>query len=303
MILPPLYKYLDTQGAKLTLGNGTFKHSKPSDFNDIEDLTVHSIFPDEIEAALQKLSNGFDDVILQHLNDPPTCNSPMKEMLLLIQDAYRNDPKAVEIVKAELSKDGGKPLYDVDYMRERAKEFIKEINEFMQGYRIFCVTTHKDSEKMWSVYAEAHKGIALRIQPNTAIDSKFKLFRPVEYREKRPPLYEDTLDFIKGGLFGDQETQTRAIIERIVYSKTLPWRHENEYRLAIPLGKGEQSWNTLTYHPKEITELYLGYSMTQEDKKEIVSKAKALNPEIKIFQAVRAANSKLAFAEFRGQNT
>lgn len=35
---PPLYKYLDLQGAKLTLGNRTFKHSKPSDFNDTEDL-------------------------------------------------------------------------------------------------------------------------------------------------------------------------------------------------------------------------------------------------------------------------
>jgi hypothetical protein len=80
---PPLYKYLDVQGAKLTLGNNTFKHSKPSDFNDIEDLTVQSIFPEDTEAALEKLSNGFTDVILQHLNDPPTCSSPMKEKVAL----------------------------------------------------------------------------------------------------------------------------------------------------------------------------------------------------------------------------
>jgi hypothetical protein len=43
MALPPLYKYLDVQGAKLTLGNRTFKHAKPSDFNDTEDLTIQSI--------------------------------------------------------------------------------------------------------------------------------------------------------------------------------------------------------------------------------------------------------------------
>ena len=41
MVLPPLYKYLDVTGAKLTLQNGTFKHAKPSDFNDLEDLTIH----------------------------------------------------------------------------------------------------------------------------------------------------------------------------------------------------------------------------------------------------------------------
>jgi hypothetical protein len=36
MALPPLYKYLDVQGAKLTLGNNTFRHAKPSTFNDVE---------------------------------------------------------------------------------------------------------------------------------------------------------------------------------------------------------------------------------------------------------------------------
>src|SRR5438094_689716 len=136
MTLPPLYKYLDVQGAKLTLGNAIFKHAKPSDFNDIEDLTIQSIFPEETEAALQKLSNGFTDVILQHLNDPPTCGSPMKEKVAVIQHIYRSNPKAAGIVKAEWSKEGRKPIYDIEHMRGRAKEFIKEINEFMQDYRI-----------------------------------------------------------------------------------------------------------------------------------------------------------------------
>ena len=56
MALPPLYKYLDVQGAKLALGNRTFQHAKPSDFNDIEDLTIQSIFPEGVEAALTKLA-------------------------------------------------------------------------------------------------------------------------------------------------------------------------------------------------------------------------------------------------------
>ena len=64
MTQPPLYKYLDVRGAKLTLGNGTFKHAKPSDFNDTEDLTIQSIFPEDVEAALTKLANCFTDVIV-----------------------------------------------------------------------------------------------------------------------------------------------------------------------------------------------------------------------------------------------
>ncbi len=295
MALPPLYKYLDVKGAKLTLGNGTFKHAKPSDFNDIEDFTIQSIFPEETEAALTRLSNGFTDVIFQHLNDPPTCSSHMRERVAIIQHIYRTNPKAAEIVKAEMSKEGGEPIYDVGHMRERSKAFIEEINNFMQENRVLCVSVHRDSEKMWSSYAENHKGIMLRIEPNVAKDSNFQLFRPVEYREKRPPLYDDTLDFIAGSLFGDQEARRRAILEKIVYAKTLRWQHEAEYRLVTPLRQGELPWNVLKYHPEEITELYLGLAMTMEDKEDMVSKAKALNPQISIFQADRDENANLTF--------
>jgi hypothetical protein len=57
MSLPPLYKYLNVEGAKLTLGNRTFRHAKPSDFNDVEDLTIQSIFPEETDAALKWIEN------------------------------------------------------------------------------------------------------------------------------------------------------------------------------------------------------------------------------------------------------
>lgn len=285
MALPPLYKYLDVRGAKLTLGNNTFKHAKPSGFNDTEDLTIQSIFADETEVALKKLSDGFTDVILQHLNDPPTCSSPLNEKLALIQQVYRNNPKAADAIKA--AKENGKPIYDVEHMRARSEFFIKEINEFMQGYRVLCVTTHRDSEAMWSGYAENHKGIALRIEPNVAKDSKFQLFRPVVYREKRPPLYDDALDFIAGSLFGDLEARCKATLEKIVYAKTLGWEHEGEYRLAIPVRQSDKPWDTLPYHPEEITELYLGFAMTKEDKDDIIAKAKSLNPNIAIFQMGR----------------
>jgi hypothetical protein len=61
MSLPPLYKYLDVNGAKLTLGNRTFRHTKPSTFKNLEDMTVQHVFPEEIEAALATLSNGCVD--------------------------------------------------------------------------------------------------------------------------------------------------------------------------------------------------------------------------------------------------
>lgn len=294
MTLPPLYKYLDVSGAKLTLGNRTFKHAKPSDFNDTEDLTIKSIFAEDTEEALKKIAGAFTDVILRHLNEEPTCSSPMKEKIKIIQQIYRANPGAADLVRAERIN-AGEQIDSVEYLRKQAQEHIAEINEFMQGYRVLCVTTHKDSERMWTEYAEKHRGVSLRIQPNLAKDSKFQLFRPVTYREKRPPLYEDTLEFSAGSLFGDHESRIREIIERIIYTKTLDWEHEGEYRLAIPIGENEKPWNTLPYHPEEITELYLGLEMERSDIEDIVGKARTVNRDIAIFRAKRDGDGKLVF--------
>lgn len=297
MILPPLYKYLDVSGAKLTLGNRTFKHAKPSDFNDTEDLTIQSIFAEDTEEALKKIAGSFTDVILRHLDEEPTCSSPTKEKIRVIQQVYRANPSAAELVPAELMNPS-KQIYDVEHHRGRAQAFIAEINEFMQGYRVLCVSTHKDSERMWTEYAEKHKGVSLRIQPHFAKDSKFQLFRPVIYREKRPPLYEDTLEFIAGALFGDHEARIKEIAERIIYTKTLDWQHEGEYRLAIPIRNDEEPWTTLPYHPEEVTELYLGLEMEKSDIEDIVGKARLISRDIAIFRARRNGSGKLVFDEF-----
>ncbi len=294
MTLPPLYKYLDVSGAKLTLGNRTFKHAKPSDFNDTEDLTIQSIFAEDTEEALKKIADGFTGTILRNLNKEATCSSPMKEKIKIIQQIYRANPKAADLVRAE-QINACEQIYNIEYHRMRAQAYIGEINEFMQGWRVLCVTTHKDSERMWTEYAEKHKGVSLRIQPNHAKDSKFQLFRPVTYQERRPPLYENTLEFSAGSLFGDHEAQTKKIIERIIYTKTLDWQHEDEYRLAIPIGENEKPWSTLPYHPEEITELYLGLEMEKFDIQKIVGKARTVNRDIAIFRVKRDGGGKLVF--------
>lgn len=295
MALPPLYKYLDVQGAKLTLGNGTFKHAKPSDFNDTEDLTVQSIFPEDIEAACKKASLGAIDVIAANLDRPPTCASPMKEMLALIQAALRADPAAVARMKEEIAKGAMDGIYDMDRLRATAEATIKDVNAFMQGWRVLCVTTHRDSEKMWSGYAEGHKGIALRIVPNVAKDSKFQKFVPVVYRAQRPPLHDDVLKFVEGALFEDQAARHKVIMEKIIYAKTLDWQHEGEYRLAIPIAQSEEPWNTLPYHPEEITEIFLGAAMTDADKAGIVALARDRNPGISVFQARKDNEGRISF--------
>lgn len=108
-------------------------------------------------------------------------------------------------------------------------------------------------------------------------------------------IYVNTLDFAKEGLFGDQAARARSTMDRIIYAKTNDYGFEREYRLAIPLGEGEEDYRTLPCHPEEVTELYLAPSMTPVDKAEIVSTAKSVNPSIKVFQAKRGGQGQISF--------
>jgi hypothetical protein len=293
--LPPLYKYLNVQGAKLTLGNRTFKHSKPSDFNDLEDLTIRSIFPESDEVALAAINSGLSGILLKHLNDTPTIEDPkLRASIAVMQQVFRKHPEAVKIVQDGMRKS---PVFNLDQMQAKNKKFVAEINNFMQGYRILCVSELKDSERMWELYAQHNEGIALRIVPNLEKDSKFGLFRSVKYQDARPPLYDSTLSFLEDAIFGNQEKKRKAILDKIVYAKTHEWGYEKEYRLAIPIHADGQDWNTLSYQPEEITELYLGHKMSDETKREIISLAQAVNPDVEIFQSSLDADGQLSFCQ------
>lgn len=293
MTQPPLYKYLDIQGAKLTLKNKCFRHAKPSYFNDTEDLTIRSVFPEDDENAFKQLEDGFVDCLVKHLDDEPTSLSlQIRAKVRQLQAIFRANPDAASLIKEARRKGNSLPMLDREVMKKRNSDFVAGINLFMQGWRVLCVSTLNDSEKMWTRYAEEHQGVILRIVPNLDKDSKYQKFAPVVYREARPSLYESAARFQEESLFGDQWARMKEILDTIIYSKTLEWKYESEYRLAIPLGHGEKEWNALAYHSDEIAELYLGAKMTNELRAEIVALARAVNPHIKIFEMFYDADGK-----------
>jgi hypothetical protein len=291
--LPPLYKYLDVEGAKLTLKNRNFKHAKPSTFNDTEDLTVGGIFPEELSVAPKIIEDGFTNVLLKNLNVQSTSpNLKTRRQVGQLQAIFKASPSIAGRLKDAKAKGLAKKVFNLEKMQRRSVEHVNAINQHMQDFRILCVSTTRDSERMWTRYAQNHQGVVLRIVPNAEKDSKYQLFRPVIYRQKRPPFYESGLDFLEGSLFGDQEARIKAALETIIYSKTLDWEYESEYRLAIPVSPGED-WSLMPYHPEELTELYLGANATMDFKAEIIELAKAVNSQIRIFQMSHTEEGKL----------
>jgi hypothetical protein len=284
MPLPPLYKLLDVEGAKKTLGNRCFRHAKPSSFNDTEDLTVSSIFRESADEAVAIMGTSLVDIIMQNLSTPITAtNAGLRANVAGFQTLLRQKPELAPEMKRLVARSVAELNKVAPVMETLATETIDGINAHMQRHRVLCVTTLLDSERMWSGYAQHHKGVALRIEGNPAKASKFECFERVSYFKTRPVLYESVAGYVESALFGDREVRNREAMHKITYSKTLEWSHESEYRLVIFLPEGEE-WDTCPYHPEEITELYLGFAMDKSDKVDIVDKARTVNPSIKIFQ-------------------
>jgi Protein of unknown function (DUF2971) len=291
MTAPPLYKYLDIEGARLTLGNRCFKHAKPSTFNDVEDLTIRGLFPEDDETALAIIENNFTDILVMHLDDVSTClNEKMRRQIAILQAVFKANPNAATIIKE--AKKGLPSVFNLEHMKQRHRDFVAEINAFMQGYRILCVSSRKDSERMWQQYAQSHTGVVLKISPNIDKDSKYQKFRPVTYQAKRPTLYESAERFQEASLFGDQQARIKNALEKVIYAKTLEWEYESEYRLAIPLRDGED-WETLSYHPEEISEIYLGANAIDAWKAEVSALSETINPHIVIYEMFYSAHGNL----------
>src|ERR1700719_909909 len=123
MALPPLYKYLDVNGATLTLGNRTFRHAKPSTFKDLEDMTIQSIFPEDVEEALPSLSSGCVDAIVANGNESPTCSPQQGAKIEELQGMFRNNPEVSDAVKAQIKES---KIFDVEHMRLRGEEFLQD---------------------------------------------------------------------------------------------------------------------------------------------------------------------------------
>jgi hypothetical protein len=288
------FKYLDVKGATLTLQNKTFRHAKPSSFNDSEDLTSGGVFLNS-DRALTILPNAFIDMLASNLNLVPTCASPMRKTVQKMQQAILSNPDIVDIIKSENSQKsipGG-----AEYYNNLMADHVREINKVMQSYRILCVTTSSRSEHMWKKYAENHKGIVLRIEPNRQKDSKFTLFRPVEYLAQRPPLYQSVEEFVFGSVFGDNTSRYKIMCEKIIFSKTLDWEGEDEYRLAVPI-INEIPWETLPYHKEELADLYLGLDMGSKEIIEIVNLARRVNPHINVYSMERLSNGELCCVHY-----
>lgn len=137
-----------------------------------------------------------------------------------------------------------------------------------QRLAITCFSDNPLSVPMWAHYAEEHEGCVIEFQISEAIADKIarndpgkKLVRPrfVNYTDDRPPLYNKD-----GEIDGYSQ----------IYTKSMQWQYESEVRDFI-LNEGIHFFSRY-----QLTKVYVGVRMNDENKKKIKEAVFSLNSEL-----------------------
>ena len=197
------------------------------------------------------------------LNDPFDCAIPVvisvtdeeyQELYIMLMQKATSEQGRIEVeskyttngkVNAEFKAHVSKLQSDLSR--------IKVDKEFSQ-MGVACFSEYPESILMWSHYAEGHQGLCLEFDTNyfPFIDRE-KLHRVI-YSGKYPVISPSAV-------IHDTYLPITPLI-----TKSTDWVYENEWRIIMKKGNDK-----LIYKPTTLTAIYLGCSITEENKKKIES--------------------------------
>lgn len=163
---------------------------------------------------------------------------------------------------------------DVKNVRKTLSVLESEISTKINSlFRIVCLATDYKNRLMWSHYSDSHKGFCIEYGFRDAVEKEGMIPLPILYSDKRPlvpckAIIENTPENIK-------EATEQFMKGLLVKDKA--WEYENEWRLLCP------SSEKFVDMPK-VTAIYLGVSISRENKEQIMQIAKDQN--IPVFQMV-----------------
>ncbi|MBK8819064.1 MAG: DUF2971 domain-containing protein [Saprospiraceae bacterium] len=155
-----------------------------------------------------------------------------------------------------------------------SRKSIQEDIGRIRNFKICCFSKIKDSMLMWSYYADGHKGFCLEF--DTGISTFGKLHK-VNYSRTFPKLNSNWI----------LDPHNSTLIESLILTKFIDWKHEKEYRLLI-----ERDTRWLEILPESaLTGIYFGSKMDDSTLKMLMKMVKKIYPNCKCFKMAKDENS------------
>jgi hypothetical protein len=161
-----------------------------------------------------------------------------------------------------------KEIFDFKVLQNNNQHLVDKLQNDFKGSGVFFTSKSKHSLLMWSHYADHHREVVFKFFPDKARDSALLISKPVKYTRERPLIYRTPEDLIRNAIMMPLLESVKQMTERLIYTKSVEWQYEEEYRLVIPrfilAGKtNEMLW----FYPEELTAVYFGCRIDEQQQK------------------------------------
>lgn len=267
------FKYMPVSTAKIVLKNRTLRWSTPGCLNDPYDMQFDFNLDFKEQEVLPKALDNLWKIYRGEI-EPNERTIPR-----LV--AYFG--KKTQLSKADFCEQFRPLLLDsIDGMRKNIVQLNSDLKANALTCKILCLTDRPDTASMWNHYADGHKGVVLRFRTVPAFDSAYASAMPVKYVSQVPNLYEDEelVNFMSGLQFLNKD----RIFHDLIYTKSLDWQNEREWRVCSGDGRNKSKEpEDICFNKHELDGLVFGRLCSDEDRAALTGLA--LNyPNVEFFE-------------------
>jgi hypothetical protein len=238
-----------------------------------------AFFEDMIKAFLS---------LFEHENDLSSLpDSPYRAAITFIGTDLKNaSPDQRAHLYEQMLHTPIEKMYDLKKLEQTEQEVLSFVRRSFEFDGVFCSTTDFKSLLMWAHYADKHYGAVIEFTPSQEKHSAFLASKKVKYSNERSVLYATAREFVLHVVTMSENESAKAILDKLIYTKSSDWKYEQEYRLYVPFCiKPSRDFATLEYHPEELTSVFFGCRMSQQNTEMAMALAKAVNPLVAIYKA------------------
>jgi hypothetical protein len=276
-----LCKYVSRHVGELILKNRTLRWSTPGTLNDPYDMQFDlrlDIDKDAVKAtALGKLWTAF------YGSEPLQVGNRFGAAIKLLR------AQIPQIDKEEFNQHFGKAIDEsFAVMDAKLPDLQKDLRDHLASCKVLCLTGAPDKLLMWYRYAEEGRGLVLKFKDASGIDSPWNGARRVNYHTNMPLLVDN--DYLADMLSGRASMDAQSIMHHMVYSKSLEWAYEAEWRIFTGQGRDpEAKFEDVHFNSKELDAVIFGHRMSDVDRHAIAEITRSQYPHAQLLQLRKSA--------------
>jgi hypothetical protein len=252
------YKYMSRATGRVVLENRTLRWSTPATLNDPFDnqFDLHVDIDRNVvkPMTMQRLWEGYAG---EH---PAPIGNVLGVGLRILRDRVRG-----------LTREQFEQHFSdvVDEGLDRGDRLLPELQDQLRPHaaqhKLLCLSTTATSTLMWAYYAEQHQGVVASFKSVPGVDSPWPAGRPVQYQPDVPRLFD--ANFLADMMSGRASMNVETIMERLVFTKSAEWEHEQEWRIWTGVGRNAAAtYEDIRFNALELDYLIVGCRMPQADR-------------------------------------